>query len=232
MTDVTCGDCGYDPAHYTKDDRAGTLRAAEPWWEQLLLNGGADVVSPGTVWDAADPVHNLVHGVRVASRVLHKNGVRPTGGEGSVAGLHVSGGGVPKRPVSRVDVGVRGVVGDVQRTRRHHGRPWQAVCLWSSDVIDRLAAEGHPIGPGSAGENVTISGIDWAELRSGVRLEIGSVLVETSVWSLPCTKNAQWFVDGDFNRMHHERERGVSRMYAWVVEPGQIGVGDPVVVEP
>ena len=70
-------------------------------------------------------------------------------------------------------------VGDDHRTRRrgltgkhdrlHHGRPLQAVCLWSQDVIDALRDEGHPIRAGAAGENLTVSGIDWDTIRPGVR---------------------------------------------------------------
>ena len=42
----------------------------------------------------------------------------------------------------------------------------------------------------------------------------------------------QWFSDGDFNRMDHERHPGWSRAYAWVREPGTIRSGDAVIVEP
>ena len=99
-------------------------------------------------------------------------------------------------------------------------------------MIQGLQAEGHPIQAGSAGENITISGIDWPTLRTGVQLLIGEVLAEVSAYSTPCAKNAQWFVARDFRRMEHERHPGWSRVYAWVREPGTIRVGDQVVVEP
>ena len=88
--------------------------------------------------------------------------------EGTVAGLFASDGGVPKRPIPVAEVGYRGVSGDRQAARKHHGRVWQALCLWSVEVIDGFAAAGHPIVPGSAGENVTIAGVDWSTLRPGV----------------------------------------------------------------
>ena len=115
---------------------------------------------------------------------------------------------MPKLPVDEAVVGYRGVEGDRQATRQHHGRVWQALCLWSADVIDRLRAEGHPIGPGNAGENVCISGIDWPALRPGVRIELGEVLAEVSAYADPCTKNAGWFVDGDYGRMGHDARAG------------------------
>jgi MOSC domain-containing protein YiiM len=150
---------------------------------------------------------------------------------GEVAALHSSKGGVPKGAVLTGTVGLRGLDGDRQATRLHHGRPWQALCLWSAETIDRLQAEGHPIAPGLAGENILISGFDWAEAKPGTLLHIGSMVAEVTVAALPCKKNAGWFVGGNFNRMHHEREAGVSRMYAAVLQPGTITRGDAVTLE-
>ncbi len=144
----------------------------------------------------------------------------------------MSHGGVPKMPVEAVDIGWRGLAGDRQAARRHHGRLWQAVCLWSAETIRMLVAEGNPVFPGAAGENVTVAGVDWGSLRPGSRLPVGGALLEITMPALPCSKNAQWFVDGDFNRMHHERQPGVSRLYALVVRPGPVMLGEEVVVEP
>jgi len=191
---------------------------------------------PAASWDGAaglalrDLVHTATHDVRHAGRLVHAAGAGAPAATGRVAQLSVSDGGVPKRAVEDVRIGPRGLDGDRQATRKHHGRPWQALCLWSAEVIERLQAEGHPIGPGLAGENVTIAGLDWSTLRPGTRVRIGEAEAELSLFALPCAKNAQWFVDGDFNRMLHTREPGVSRLYAWVVMDGTVRVGDPVVV--
>ena len=150
---------------------------------------------------------------------------------GSVAGLFTSAGGVPKKPIDVAVVGPRGVQGDKQASRVHHGRPWQALCVWSKEVIDRLNGEGHPVAPGFAGENVLLEGIDWAEAKPGTVLRIGTVVAEVTNATLPCKKNAPWFLDGKFSRMHHATEAGVSRMYAAVVTPGVVTVGDTAIVE-
>jgi MOSC domain-containing protein YiiM len=165
-------------------------------------------------------------------RGLHALGVGASHATGTVHGVFTSAGGVPKLPVEKASVGYRGVEGDHQAARQHHGRVWQALCLWSTDVIDELRSEGHPIAPGNAGENVSVSGIDWSTLRPGVRLEVGDVLAEVSAYATPCSKNAGWFVDGDFDRMNHARQPGVSRVYASVLRDGVIRPGDPVTVEP
>jgi MOSC domain-containing protein YiiM len=155
----------------------------------------------------------------------------PATAVGHVVRLSVSDGGVPKRAVDALHVAYDGVVGDRQASRRHHGAPFQALCLWHAETIDQLAADGHPITYGDAGENVTISALDWPAVRPGVRLRMGSVLCEISSHAEPCSKNAQWFSDGNFSRIH-DRNGPWSRMYATVIEPGGISVADTAVVEP
>ena len=147
---------------------------------------------------------------------------------GVISGLFLSDGGVPKTAVDSVEVGYRGVLGDRQATRVHHGRPWQALCLWSSDVVAAHAAQGHPIRPGSAGENVSIRGADWSQWRPGDQIRLGEVEATVSAYAIPCFKNARWFADGDYERMSHERPDG-SRLYAFVNRPGRISVGDRAV---
>lgn len=139
---------------------------------------------------------------------------------------------MPKTPRGRAEATWGGLVGDVQHDRLHHGRPWQAVCLWSAEVVEGLQAEGHPIRFGSAGENLTLRGIDWATLSPGVRLQAGTALLQLTSYAIPCAKNAQWFSDGGIRRMSHEVRPAGSRLYASVVRDGTVAPGDPVVVEP
>lgn len=174
-----------------------------------------------TVWEE-------LHHVR---RDLAAAGLLPRTAEGTVVALHRGAGGVPKQPVRAVEVDHGGVVGDRQATRRHHGSPWQALCIWSEEVVADFAAAGHGIAPGCAGENITVAGLRWGDVRPGVRLAIGTVGCEISSYAVPCRQNARWFADRNFDRIHH-RHGPVSRMYATVLEPGSIAVGDRVVVEP
>jgi MOSC domain-containing protein YiiM len=151
---------------------------------------------------------------------------------GVVAQINISNGGVPKLPVTESLVGWRGIQGDHQADRKHHGRPFQAVCLWSSEVIDEFAGAGHPIAAGAAGENFTVSGLNWSALRAGTRLRVGTTTVELSYPAVPCQKQAKWFADGDFSRISHDRFPQWARWYGWVREPGSVQVGDAVVVGP
>ncbi len=208
-----------------------TMRSLEPGpgWSGPLRYGDQLVDAD---WALHHAVHASTHGLREVGRTLHELGLGAPTQEGSLDRISVSGGGVPKLAVDVADVGERGVLGDRQAARQHHGRPWQALCLWSTEVIDALRSEGHPIEAGAAGENLTISGVDWASIRPGTRILAGEVVLDISSWSTPCSKNARWFVGGDFSRIEHDLHPGWSRAYAWVLEPGRIATGDPVVVEP
>jgi MOSC domain-containing protein YiiM len=237
-------DAGSDDAPYTNafaagvdlleehaarlDARVADLDAAQ-WLTTVEL--GDEVVDAD--WIFRHAVHDSGHHLSDVARGLHALGHGAPRSEGQVAGLFASNGGVPKLAIESANVGYRGVDGDRQHSREHHGRVWQALCVWSADVVYRLQAEGHPVAIGNAGENVSIAGIDWSSLRPGSRLAIGdSVLAEVSAYAIPCKKNAGWFLEGDFNRMSHEREPGVSRLYASVLHDGTIARGDAVVVEP
>ena len=145
--------------------------------------------------------------------------------------INASGGGVPKLPVQSAVIDEPGVVGDVQADTVHHGRPWQALCLFSLEVIEKMQSEGHPIAPGYAGENLTISGLDWGSLDQGDQIRIGSeTVIEITEPTAPCYKNADWFLVGDFLRMSESNHPGESRVYARVITGGPISTGDPVEV--
>lgn len=178
--------------------------------------------------DVADDLFAKVLAGRDAAA---RAGTLPETATGSVRQLSVSDGGVPKTAVDTVEVGFRGLVGDRQRNRRFHGHAHQALCLWSEEVITDLQGNGHPIAMGSAGENITVGGLEWAGLTMGTRIQIGTVLAQLSSFAVPCSHQAQWFTDRDFSRLHHEKGE-ISRLYAAVIEPGTISVGDAVIVEP
>jgi MOSC domain-containing protein YiiM len=148
---------------------------------------------------------------------------------GLIYQINVSPGGVPKRPILQAAITRNGVSGDRQRDTEHHGGPQRAVCLYPLEHILALQAEGHPIYPGAIGENITVAGIDWEQLRPGARLRLGAdvELVITS-FAAPCTNIAGAFRDGYMNRVSEKKNPGRSRVYARVAREGEIRPGDPV----
>ncbi|MFM8528819.1 MAG: MOSC domain-containing protein, partial [Ilumatobacteraceae bacterium] len=61
----------------------------------------------------------------------------------------------------------------------------------------------------------------------GARLSLGTAELAVAAYAIPCSNNARWFADGDYERMRHERS-DASRLYARVIQPGPDGVGDTV----
>ena len=194
-------------------DPAAALRAAG-----TLCATRLDALEPTTVSGLLEATWELFSSTRPLA-VTHR---------GRIASLH-AGRGLPKPRIDVADVGWRGVAGDVRRARTHHGRPQQALCLWSTDALDVLADEGHPIAAGCAGDNLAIEGIPRSAMRPGARLVAGGVEAFISSYTIPCSKNSSWFAGGDFMRMHHERG-DESRLYAMVTAPGRIAVGDDVLL--
>lgn len=231
---MQCDGCGYREEIWTAGDRRTTLDAAAALCRQALDGAPRELQAEmakllAPVSNELASLHDLMHALHLAGRLRHDGAPSQAG---SVVQLNRSGGGVPKLPVDRVEIGYGGLAGDVQQNRRHHGRPWQAICLWSAEVIEGLQAEGHPIGFGSAGENVTVRGVDWSALSPGSRLLVGGALLQVSAYAIPCVKNQQWFHDGDFQRMAQEVRPGASRLYASVLVEGTVATGDEVVLEP
>ncbi len=146
----------------------------------------------------------------------------------TIVQLSVSRGGVPKHAVLEAQVTRLGLAGDVQKHTGFHGGPDRAVILFALEVIERLRAEGHPIAPGTTGENVTIRGLDWASLGPGSRLALGAeVVVEITSLTDPCKQIAGSFAGGNFRRIVL---RGDSRLCARVIVEGTVRPGDLVVV--
>ena len=217
-------------------DVRGTAAAVAPWWTLLTKDVPADVGArlqpPPTEPTGLDELQTALSALSHAGRQLTALGYGMAPQSGSVAGLFAGDGGVPKHSVSTVRVEVGGIVGDRQKTRKHHGRVWQALCLWSAEVVTELAGEGHPVFPGACGENVLVSGIDWAAVRPGARIRLGGVLAEITLPTIPCKQIRPYFAGARICRVDHDRHPGFSRWYASVVAPGAIAVGDVVLVEP
>ena len=146
--------------------------------------------------------------------------------------ISVSNGGLPKLPVPQARVTVEGVEGDRHRNTLLHGGPDRAVCLFSLELIETLQAEGHPIRPGSTGENLTLAGVDWAGLVPGSRIAVGDqVRLEIMSYTAPCSLNTCYFDAGNFKRISQDLHPGWSRLYAKVLAEGTVRVGDVVTVE-
>jgi MOSC domain-containing protein YiiM len=145
--------------------------------------------------------------------------------------INLSDGGVPKLPVHKVEITPLGLAGDRQANTKHHGGPMRALCLYALERITALQGEGHPILPGSTGENLTLTGLDWTQVIPGTRLLLGDeAVIEITKYTLPCAKIAGSFIDGEIGRVAQEQHPGWSRVYAKVLVEGCVQTGDSVYI--
>ncbi|HSF05139.1 MAG TPA: MOSC domain-containing protein [Methylomirabilota bacterium] len=152
---------------------------------------------------------------------------------GRVVQINISPGGVPKLPVATARLTLEGLAGDRHRDVEHHGGPERAVCLYALEAIEALQAEGHPIVPGSIGENLTIHGVDWTTIAPGTILGVGEqALLQVTRYTSPCGNIRPVFLDGDYSRVSQKRHPGWSRVYARVLSEGTVRPGDTVRVLP
>ena len=150
--------------------------------------------------------------------------------------ISISQGGVPKLPIPRARITTNGVEGDVQANREHHGGPERAVCLFALSIIDDLRAQGHPIVPGSAGENLTLADItceQWGSVQPGARLKFsGGVELEIASYCQPCSKIRESFREGQILLIKQAVNPGRSRVYARVITEGAVATGESVEFQP
>jgi MOSC domain-containing protein YiiM len=149
--------------------------------------------------------------------------------KGSIAGLFASPtGGAPKPQVQRLQITVDGCIGDFQRDKKHHGGTQRAVCLFSEEVITKLQGEGHPVFPGSTGENILLRQVDWNLIKVGSQFHFEQLVLEVTSDAPPCKTIRNSFTDGKFTKISAKIEPNLTRWYAKVISEGQVYVGENV----
>ena len=145
----------------------------------------------------------------------------------SIAFINTSRGGVPKHHLESARITLAGLDGD-GHVYKYHGGPDRAVCLFSLELIEALRAEGHPIFPGSTGENLTLTGGVWTDMIPGVILDIGTTRLMITSFTTPCKTIRESFTGHHISRISEKANPGWSRAYAKVLQPGVVSVGDAV----
>lgn len=155
---------------------------------------------------------------------------------GRIEQINISAGGVPKYPVLQAQVGPEGIAGDVQKNRKYHGGPRQALLWITAEGLEELKEAGFPVYPGALGENVTSSGIDRRTVRVGQRWRMGEIEVEVTKVRQPCFQldpygdTIQKFIfDPQVKAGDSSSPRwGLSGFYLAIVRLGSIAPGDSV----
>ena len=142
---------------------------------------------------------------------------------GKLLGIFTSNGGVPKISVDSADIRFEGISGDDQNDKKHHGGPMKAICVLENELLVKLQSEGHPIMPGTTGENLLVEGFN---LSIGSKFSIGTVELEVVSAATPCKTISKSFTDGFFNRMSNKKYPSETRWYCRVLREGTIRISD------
>jgi MOSC domain-containing protein YiiM len=138
---------------------------------------------------------------------------------------------IDKRSVAgRVAVSSLGVAGDEQADRENHGGTEQAVYAYAAeDLADWARKLGRDLHPGQFGENLSTLGVDVTGALIGETWRIGTVLLQVSAPRIPCVVFQNWLGEPQWvKRFTAEAKPGA---YLRVLEAGELGAGDPIVVE-
>jgi len=153
--------------------------------------------------------------------------------KGWIFSIHKSEQGMPKLPAHQAEVTPLGLEGDRVRNLKYHGGEERALCLFSLERMIAMQQEGHPIFPGSTGENLVLGGIDWDGVTPGARLKLGDqVEIEITSFATPCSTIKDSFAEEKIGRMSEKANPGWARAYARVLASGRIQVGDAVTLRP
>lgn len=139
----------------------------------------------------------------------------------SVTALHVvPARGGPQRALETVEVTVAGLVGD------HHLGARRPVTVVAQGELDAAAAElKAPVACGSTYRNVTVS-LDALPREAGRRLHLGAVVLEMQGDCAPCA-----FMERSVGRGAKAALVQRAGIWATVLVPGTVRIGDPVRVE-
>jgi MOSC domain-containing protein YiiM len=130
-----------------------------------------------------------------------------------------------------VEIGPYGLQGDVIIDVEHHGGLEQAVYVYFSPDYAWWSQElGQELLPGTFGENLTISGLESAQISIGDRLLTSQVILEVTYPRIPCVTLAARMGDPSFVKRFRLAER--PGVYCRVIQPGTVQAGETVTYQP
>ena len=157
----------------------------------------------------------------------------------SIVQINASPGGIPKLPLREGRIDFSHLEGDDWNDKRHHGSKDQALCLFSTELIEELKEEGFPLFPRALGENLTTEGIDYRKVRIGDVWDVGGqASIRITKVRVPC-RTIMVYGEGIVDAVYdlnvkkgnvHAAKWGRSGFFAEVIRPGIVHPGDPIAV--
>lgn len=139
--------------------------------------------------------------------------------------------GIFKEPVEeRVTLKTLNLDGDRQADLKVHGGPDKAVYAYPIEHYEfwRKVFPGIEMPNGMFGENFTVEGLKESEVSVGDAFQIGSSKVMATQPRMPCYKLGVKF--GRMDVLKKFLASGRSGIYFKVLEEGEVGAGDPIVL--
>lgn len=138
---------------------------------------------------------------------------------------------IDKRAVEgRVAVRTLGLDGDSQMDKANHGGPEQAVYAYAMEDLDDWAGLlNRELRPGQFGENLSTRGVDVTGALIGETWRVGTALLQVSRPRFPCVVFQNWLAEPHWVKRF--TDDGRPGAYFRVLEEGEIGAGDDIVIE-
>jgi MOSC domain-containing protein YiiM len=130
-----------------------------------------------------------------------------------------------------VQIAALGIKEDFIGSPKFHGGPDQAIYIYGGSDYEWWSKElGKELGPGTFGDNLTISELESALFSIGDRFNIGSVILDVTAPRIPCSTLAARMGDPQFVKKYRRAER--PGLYCRVIREGTLQTGNAVVVDP
>jgi MOSC domain-containing protein YiiM len=139
--------------------------------------------------------------------------------------------GIYKLPVQEpVEIKFLGIQSDFICDQKNHGGPDQAIYIYGQPDYEWWSKElGKDLGPGTFGENLTVSELESARFNIGDRLHVGSAILEVTAPRIPCSTLAARMGDPQFVKKY--RNAGRPGLYCRVIQEGSVQTGDEVALK-
>jgi MOSC domain-containing protein YiiM len=139
--------------------------------------------------------------------------------------------GIYKIPTGEpVEIRSLGIEDDFICDKKNHGGPDQAIYVYGAADYAWWSKElGKELGPGTFGDNLTISDLESTAFNIGDRLYVGPVVLEVTAPRIPCSTLAARMGEPQFVKKYSRAER--PGLYCRVVREGLVRAGDEVKVE-
>ncbi|MGY8766818.1 MAG: MOSC domain-containing protein [Pirellulales bacterium] len=143
--------------------------------------------------------------------------------QGTVEGVCVSEGGIPRSIVPQIQIEAAGIIEDGHRYEEHSTAK-RAVSLFDMELYSTASGESESCLPGSAGENIALRGVLLHKYAVGTTVQVGEVQLKIERIWIPC------YTKSESTNKVVANKANVAGCFASVITPGIVKAGDTVTI--